>query len=140
MHICSDTTVTLRLFDSQVVSFHKKLEDMYGDPNVIVATSINPKMVGGTVMSHMEYLFRLVARDTVDPSNAPLLKGYAKVETLTVSELNSFITSAPSQDIDFIFTGTLDLDKGWCYVVCSKCSKKLQRTVSASEFSVIMWS
>ncbi|KAF2554569.1 hypothetical protein F2Q68_00015923 [Brassica cretica] len=148
----NETTVTLSLFDAQAVSFHKKLEDMNGDPRVIVATSINPKMVGGglflnaTSGTHiyfdMEtnagevYFYKLVARDTGAPPAAPLLKGYAKVETLTVSELNSFIASASSQEIDFICTGKvvrLDVDKGWCYVACSKCSKKLQRTVSALE-------
>ncbi|CAF1928236.1 unnamed protein product [Brassica napus] len=69
-------------------------------------------------------------------SAAPLLKGYAKVETLTISELTSFVASAQPQDIDFVCTGKvvrLDVDKGWCYVACAKCSKKLQRTVSALE-------
>ncbi|KAL0740848.1 hypothetical protein Bca4012_082361 [Brassica carinata] len=45
----NDATITLSLFDSQAVSFHKKLEDMHGDLKVIVATSINPKMVGGSL-------------------------------------------------------------------------------------------
>uniref|UniRef100_A0A0D3BNF3 DUF223 domain-containing protein n=1 Tax=Brassica oleracea var. oleracea TaxID=109376 RepID=A0A0D3BNF3_BRAOL len=140
------------LFDAQAVSFHKKLEDMNGDPRVIVATSINSKMVGGglflnaTSGTHIYfdkettagevYFYNLVARDTGVPSVAPLLKGYAKVETLTVAELNNFITSATSQEIDFICTGKvvrLDVDKGWCYVACAKYSKKLQRTVSALE-------
>ncbi|CAN6882663.1 unnamed protein product [Brassica oleracea] len=148
----NETTVTLSLFDAQAVSFHNKLEDMNGDPRVIVTTSINPKMVGGglflnaTSGTHiyfdMEtnarevYFYKLVARETGAPPAAPLLKGYPKVETLTVSELNSFIASASSQEIDFICTGKvvrLDVDKGWCYVACSKCSKKLQRTVSALE-------
>uniref|UniRef100_M4CS45 Uncharacterized protein n=1 Tax=Brassica campestris TaxID=3711 RepID=M4CS45_BRACM len=43
----SDDTATLSLFDSQAVAFHKQLEAMRVDPKVIVATSINPKMVGG---------------------------------------------------------------------------------------------
>ncbi|XP_048594472.1 uncharacterized protein LOC125577259 isoform X1 [Brassica napus] len=53
---------------------------------------------------------------------------------MTNAELNSFIVSAGSQEIDFLCTGRVvrvDTDKGWCYVACSKCSKKLQRTVSA---------
>ncbi|CAN6889709.1 unnamed protein product [Brassica oleracea var. botrytis] len=86
----NETTVTLSLFDAQAVSFHKKLEDMNGDPRVIVATSINPKMVGGglflnaTSGTHiyfdMEtnagevYFYKLVARDTGAPPAAPLLK------------------------------------------------------------------
>ncbi|KAL0845869.1 hypothetical protein Bca101_019115 [Brassica carinata] len=43
----SDVSVTLSLFDSQAVSFHRKLEGMRVDSKVIVATNINPKMVGG---------------------------------------------------------------------------------------------
>lgn len=38
------------------------------------------------------------------------------------------------QEIDFLCTGRVDrvdLDKGWCYVACSVCSKKLKQTVSA---------
>ncbi|KAG2308555.1 hypothetical protein Bca52824_028303 [Brassica carinata] len=122
-----DATITLSLFDSQAVSFHKKLEDMHGDLKVIVATSINPKMVGVcSLMQRREHISVLTRKqmqgkvhfygDTGLPSSAQLLKGYAK-------------------DIDFICSGKvrLDVDKGWCYVACSKCSKKLQRTVIALE-------
>ncbi|KAF3507455.1 hypothetical protein F2Q69_00010197, partial [Brassica cretica] len=122
---------------------HSELAGFAVIQRVIVATSINPKMVGGThiyfdkeTTAGEAYFYNLVARDTGVPSAAPLLKGYAKVETLTVAELNNFITSATSQEIDFICTGKvvrLDVDKGWCYVTCAKCSKKLQRTVSALE-------
>lgn len=65
---------------------------------------------------------------------APLLKSYANVETLSISELNDFVITAPSQDIGFICTGKITgkkLDKGWCYVSCSNCSRKLQRSVSS---------
>lgn len=48
--ICSDETVTLSLFDFQAVAFHRQLEALHVDPKVIVATSINPKMVGGNDM------------------------------------------------------------------------------------------
>ncbi|KAL0706077.1 hypothetical protein Bca4012_072503 [Brassica carinata] len=139
----NETTVTLSLFDAQAVSFHKKLEDMNGDPRVIVATSINPKMVGGglflnaTSGTHIYFDMETNAGERHwSPTCCAIAEGYAKVETLTVSELNSFIASASSQEIDFICTGKvvrLDVDKGWCYVACSKCSKKLQRTVSALE-------
>ncbi|KAG2328931.1 hypothetical protein Bca4012_021453 [Brassica carinata] len=53
---------------------------------------------------------------------APLLKSYASVETLSISELNDFVITALSQDIGFISTGKvtgIKLDKGWCYVSCS---------------------
>ncbi|CAN7011777.1 unnamed protein product [Brassica oleracea var. botrytis] len=146
----SDETVTLSFFDSQAVAFHIQLEAMRVDPKAMVVTSINPKIVGGRLFlnatsgTHMYFdkkteagaalFYRLVARDTGLPSAAPLLKSYAKVETMTIADLSSFIVSAASQEIDFLCTGRvvrIDTDKEWCYVACSKCSKKLQRTESA---------
>ncbi|KAG5384348.1 hypothetical protein IGI04_035818, partial [Brassica rapa subsp. trilocularis] len=146
----SDETVTLSFFDAQAVAFHKQLETMRVDPKVMVITSINPKIVGGRLFlnatsgTHVYFdkktragdalFYKLVARDTGLPSAAPLLRSYAKVETLTIADLSSFIVSAESQEIDFLCTGKVvrvDTDKGWCYVACSKCSKKLQRTESA---------
>nr|VDD53275.1 unnamed protein product [Brassica oleracea] len=44
----NDVSVTMSMFDSQPVKLHNKLESMGGDPRVLVATSINPKIVGGT--------------------------------------------------------------------------------------------
>ncbi|CAN7076992.1 unnamed protein product [Brassica oleracea var. botrytis] len=150
----NDVSVTLSLFDAQAVSFHQKLGGMRSDPKVIVATSINPKMVGerlflnATSGTHVYYdkethagepLFhRLVARDTGLPSAAALLKSYAKVEPVTIAELTNFITTDPPQqhEIDFLITervSRVEADKGWCYVACSKCSKKLQRTVTSFE-------
>ncbi|KAG2293818.1 hypothetical protein Bca52824_040487 [Brassica carinata] len=101
----SDETVTVSLFDSQLFLFTKSLK-----PCV------------------------LIRRDTGLPSAAPLLRSYAKVETMTMAELNAFVVNAASQEIDFLRIGRfvrLDKDKGWCYAACSKCSKKLQRTASA---------
>ncbi|CDY22457.1 BnaC03g61700D [Brassica napus] len=149
----NDVSVTLSLFDAQAVSFHQKLGGMRDDPKVIVTTSINPKMVGGRLFlnatsgTHVYYdkethageslFYRLVARDTGLPSAAPLLKSYAKVEPVTIAELNHFITTdPPQQEIDFLCTARVsrvEADKGWCYVACSKCSKKLQRTVTSFE-------
>ncbi|XP_013713774.1 uncharacterized protein LOC106417529 [Brassica napus] len=146
----SDETVTLSLFDSQAVAFHIQLEAMRVDPKVMVVTSINPKIIGCRLFlnamsgTHVYFdkkteagaalFYRLVARDTGLPSAAPLLKSYAKVETMTIADLSSFIVSAASQEIDFLCTGRvvrIDTGKGWCYVACSKCSKKLQRTETA---------
>lgn len=41
-----------------------------------------------------------MARDTDHPSAAPPLRSYAKVETLTIAELNNFVITAPSQEDD----------------------------------------
>ncbi|XP_056853772.1 uncharacterized protein LOC130503135 isoform X2 [Raphanus sativus] len=113
-----DVAITLCLFDAQAVSFHKKLEDMTHDPKVIVATSINLKMVGGhlfldaTSGTHVDFdketnagescFYKLVARDTGLPSAAPLPKRYAEVEPVTIAELNTFVITFPSQEIDLL--------------------------------------
>ncbi|KAL0688251.1 hypothetical protein Bca4012_087928 [Brassica carinata] len=146
----NDTSVTMSLFDAQVVKIHNQLEQIGVDPRVVVATSVNPKIVGGRLFlnatsgTHIYFdkqtdagerlFYRLVERDTGLPPVAPLLKSYAKVEKLSISELNDFVVTATSQEIDFICAGKVTgvkLDKGWCYVSCSKCFKKLQRSVSS---------
>lgn len=69
----------------------------------------------------------VVSTDTGHQSAAPFLKGYAKVGSLTISGLNEFVMTAPSQDINFMCSGKvtgIKMDKGWCYVGCSKCTKK----------------
>ncbi|CAN7131842.1 unnamed protein product [Brassica rapa subsp. narinosa] len=92
---------------------------MRGDPRVGVATSINPKLVGGhlflnaTSGTHIyfdketnageSYFYRLVSQDIGLPSAAPLLKTYANVETLSTAELSEFVIAAPSQVLDHIY-------------------------------------
>ncbi|KAF3550037.1 hypothetical protein DY000_02008989 [Brassica cretica] len=75
-------------------SFHKRLEAMRGT-HMYFDKQTN---VGEN------YFYKLVPTDTGLPSAAPLLRGYAKVQTLTISELNEFIITALTQDIDFIST------------------------------------
>ncbi|WZZ78196.1 hypothetical protein YC2023_098768 [Brassica napus] len=80
------------------------------------------------------FFYRLVAQDTRLTPAALLLMGYAKVESLSIAELNDFVITAPSQEIDFICTGRVTevkMKKGWCYISFSNCAKKLQRTVSS---------
>ena len=55
-------SVTLSLFDAQAVLFHQKLEGMRGDPKVIVATSINPKMVGGILLVYFVWCHMILCR------------------------------------------------------------------------------
>ncbi|KAG2290965.1 hypothetical protein Bca52824_037634 [Brassica carinata] len=93
-----DVSVTLSMFDSTTVSFHKRLKAMRGDP-----------------------------KDTGLPSAAPLLRGYAKVETLTISERNEFIITALTQDIDFICTGKVTsskIEKRMMFCCLLRCTKK----------------
>ncbi|KAH0943570.1 hypothetical protein HID58_003207 [Brassica napus] len=109
----NDMYVTMSFFDSQAVKMHNQQEKMRGDPRVVVATSVNPKMVGGhlflnaTSGTHIyfdketavgeSFFYMLVAQDTGLTPASPRLRGYAKVESLSIAELNNFVTTAPSQ-------------------------------------------
>ncbi|CAH8360231.1 unnamed protein product [Eruca vesicaria subsp. sativa] len=142
--------VDMLLLDSQAVDIHKQLESMVVDPRVIVATSVNPKMVGGRLFlnatsgTHIYFdketsageqlFYRLGEQETGLKPVTTLLKSYSKVEKISISELNDFVLTAASQEADFICAGTVTgvkFDKGWCYVSCSKCFKKLQRSDSS---------
>ncbi|KAJ4883173.1 Protein kinase domain protein [Raphanus sativus] len=78
------------------------------DPRVAVAKFINPELIGGRMFlnatsgSHFyfdketeageSYFYELVTNDdTGNTSAASLLRGYAKVERLTIAEMNQFI-------------------------------------------------
>ncbi|KAG2255800.1 hypothetical protein Bca52824_075094 [Brassica carinata] len=104
--------MTMSLFDAQAVNIHNQLEKMRGDPRVVVATSVNPKMGGriflnATSGTHIyfdketsaweSFFYSLVEQDIGVTPAAPLLRGYAKVEVLSIAELNNFVITAPSQ-------------------------------------------
>ncbi|KAG2330053.1 hypothetical protein Bca52824_001233 [Brassica carinata] len=120
-HVISDTLVTMSLFDAQAVNIHNQLEKMRGDPRVVVATSVNPKMYNGVhninSFPHAGHLFLnatpgtyiyfdketsageiffngLVEQDTGVTPAALLLRGYAKLEALSIAELNNFFITA----------------------------------------------
>ncbi|KAF2548392.1 hypothetical protein F2Q70_00022848 [Brassica cretica] len=130
----SGNSATLNLFDNQAIDFHLRLESMRVDPMVIVATNINPRTVGAhlslnaTSRTHIYFDEEtsagqtLVTRSTGLPPAAPLLGEVAKVEPVTIAELNSFAIIAVSEANQLQYS-----DKGWCYVACSKCGRKLQR-------------
>ncbi|CAN6898712.1 unnamed protein product [Brassica oleracea var. botrytis] len=110
----SGVSVTMSVFDSQAVSFHikKKIEGYKADSRVVVATCINPKLIGGRMFLNTisgphfyldketeaveSYFYKLVTNDTGNTSAASLLRGYAKVERLTIAELNQFIITGAS--------------------------------------------
>ncbi|WZZ78115.1 hypothetical protein YC2023_098687 [Brassica napus] len=106
------TLVTMSLFDTHAVAIYNRLEKMGSDPRVVVATSINPKMLGGRLFlnatsgTHIyfdketaageSFFNRLFGEATGVTPAAPLLRGYAKVDALTIAELNNFVITAPS--------------------------------------------
>ncbi|KAF8115407.1 hypothetical protein N665_0027s0023 [Sinapis alba] len=132
------------IFDSQVVAFQRRLESKRGDLRVIVATNINLKMFDKETSPGQTCFYGLIARDTGLPSAAPLLRGYA-VESLTIYELNSFVMTVQSQNIEFICTvrvTRVDAEKGWCYAACSNCAKKLQcidTAFTSSQFTLYIY-
>ncbi|CDY30983.1 BnaC04g24410D [Brassica napus] len=115
-------SVDMLLLDTNITAVKSSVSDPPADNNHLMATikleNLRP--------FERSLFYKLVSTDTVLQSAAPLLKASAKVENLTISELNEFVITAPSQDIDFMcsrkVTG-IRMDKGWCYVVCSKCTK-----------------
>ncbi|KAL0803933.1 hypothetical protein Bca101_096423 [Brassica carinata] len=74
----NDVSVTMSMFDSQPVKLHNQLESMGGN-------------------HRRGDFYRLVAQDTGLAPAAPLLKGYDKVESLSIADLNEFVNSASSQ-------------------------------------------
>nr|VDC98164.1 unnamed protein product [Brassica oleracea] len=137
-----DVSVTLSMFDSNTVSFHKRLEAMRGDPRKWLEV-LGRLYLNATSGAHIyfdketnvgeSYFYKLVSTDTGLPSAAPLLRGYAKVETLTISERNEFIITALTQDIDFICTGKVTsskIEKRMMFCCLLRLyQKKLQRAV-----------
>ncbi|KAH0928692.1 LOW QUALITY PROTEIN: hypothetical protein HID58_014419 [Brassica napus] len=83
-----------------------KLEGFWGDSRVVVANSIKPKMVEGVFLSgiktHAYYHAGFQRpRNTHVPS---FLRGYAKVEPLTIAELNEFVIISEPQVVQSVFT------------------------------------
>ncbi|CAN7092211.1 unnamed protein product [Brassica rapa subsp. narinosa] len=65
---------------------------------------------GKSICPYWFWMFKsdiLVARHTGLTPAAPLLREIAKVEPVTVAELNSFFTTVVSEDIEFMCTGTV---------------------------------
>lgn len=46
-NLTSDATVVVSMFDSLAQTFHNKLLSYGSEPRIVLATSINPKIVGG---------------------------------------------------------------------------------------------
>ncbi|KAH0873580.1 hypothetical protein HID58_070942 [Brassica napus] len=138
---CKPTPITLTDRTST------KLEGFGGDPRVVVASSINPRIVGGIVLAQIlnQQFLRLTITNSlafgrlffngkclmIPTWNNPapsLLRGYAKVEPLSISKLNKFVLTAKPQ-----VTG-IKMERGRCYVSCFMYTRKLQRTVISFTF------
>ncbi|KAH0901289.1 hypothetical protein HID58_040792, partial [Brassica napus] len=135
----SPVYVTSSLFESQAVSFHNKLE-CFGDPKVVVATSINPKIVGGCHVRDIYFSTkrlmqgRLISKYSGNNPAPSLLRGYAKVEPLSISELNQFvITGKPQRRLQELMETRQEEDIKELQTSLEEANKSLH--VTASEAS-----
>uniref|UniRef100_M4F5C1 Uncharacterized protein n=1 Tax=Brassica campestris TaxID=3711 RepID=M4F5C1_BRACM len=141
-----DVNVCVSMFDDRAVTFQTKFDEHVSKPRVILFTSINPKVVGGKLFlnatsgTHFyfdretsagkEHYEKLVGDGANSSSSKSKVVSAQKIEPLTVAELNQYVLAADPQDIEFLCKAevtSLQSDKGWCYIGCSKSAKKLQR-------------
>uniref|UniRef100_A0A0D3AA10 Nucleic acid-binding protein n=1 Tax=Brassica oleracea var. oleracea TaxID=109376 RepID=A0A0D3AA10_BRAOL len=152
--------VCVSMFDSLALVFHTKFDSYGREPKVIVATGLNPKIVGGllflnaTSATHLYFDSETAARKKLFgtlPGHGAVPGGSTskvvhaqKIEPMTISELNQFIITADSQIIEFLCTAKvtgIQQDEGWSYIGCSGCSKKLMAkltNIQASEAAQIV--
>ncbi|CAN6917435.1 unnamed protein product [Brassica oleracea] len=160
--LCSGENVCVSMFDSLALVFHTKFDSYGREPKVIVATGLNPKIVGGrrllflnaTSATHLYFDSETAARKKLFgtlPGHGAVPGGSTskvvhaqKIEPMTISELNQFIITADSQIIEFLCTAKvtgIQQDEGWSYIGCSGCSKKLMAkltNIQASEAAQIV--
>ncbi|CAF2157550.1 unnamed protein product [Brassica rapa] len=60
----------------------------------------------------------MVSKDIGNTPVPSLLRGYAKVELLTIAELNEFVIISKPQVVQLVFTTDMKMEKGWCCVSC----------------------
>ncbi|KAF2530492.1 hypothetical protein F2Q70_00032961 [Brassica cretica] len=104
-----------------VLNVLELLTDDFSEMDVIRISAMN------WIEGYGNQLFvRLVTTDTGTTSAASLLRGYAKGEPLAIAELSQFIITAEPQ----VHLRPL-IANVWCYISCSKCARKVQRSASS---------
>ncbi|KAG2254206.1 hypothetical protein Bca52824_084342 [Brassica carinata] len=93
-----------------------RLLHIFGEITAVKSSVSDPPADNNHLMATIK-LEKLVSTDTVLQSAAPLLKASAKVENLTISELNEFVITAPSQLLASGWT------KGGVMLFALKCTK-----------------
>ncbi|CAN7046759.1 unnamed protein product [Brassica oleracea var. botrytis] len=127
----SGENVCVSMFDSMALAFHTKFDSYKKEPRIVVATSINPKIVGA---ASKEVFDTLPGEGTYAGSGSSKVVHAQKIEPVTVSELNQFVISAEPQIIEFLCTAKvtgIQTEEGWCYIGCATCSKKLVRETAS---------
>uniref|UniRef100_A0A0D3DCF6 Uncharacterized protein n=1 Tax=Brassica oleracea var. oleracea TaxID=109376 RepID=A0A0D3DCF6_BRAOL len=80
-------TVVISIFDALALAFYNKLESYGTEPTIVLATSINPKLVGGQLTGEGTY-------ETTSSSKVV----YAQKEALIASELKQYVIAADPQE------------------------------------------
>ncbi|KAG2238541.1 hypothetical protein Bca52824_092206 [Brassica carinata] len=106
-------TVVISIFDALALAFYNKLESYATEPTIVLATSINPKIVGGqsivnvTSGTHLyfdtetavgkEKIDKLTGEGTYETTSSSKVV-YAQKEALIVSELKQYVIAADPQE------------------------------------------
>ncbi|CAN6999877.1 unnamed protein product [Brassica oleracea var. botrytis] len=129
------TTVSLSVFDAQADQLKQNILAI-GVAKVIVATSINPKFVGGNIRcgkgdrrnQHQPqvymgqafiYLFPSLLYskpEKDDTTSAKQYHGVKKLEKVSLGELNNYILESPPQALEFLCKAkiaSLETTNGW---------------------------
>ncbi|KAF3520620.1 hypothetical protein DY000_02063881 [Brassica cretica] len=90
----SGENVCVSMFDSIALAFHTKFDSYKKEPRIVVATSINPKIVGGPSIFEC-YFWKCLTRESCLPgegkdagSGSSKVVHAQKIEPVTLSELN----------------------------------------------------
>ncbi|CAF1709430.1 unnamed protein product [Brassica napus] len=138
--INSSTTVSLSVFDAQADQLKQNILAI-GVAKVIVATSINPKFVGGNIrcgkgdrglyldatsgihfyfdheVAASQRLFQeLYSKPEKDTTSAKQYHGVKKLEKVSLGELNNYALESPPQAIEFLCKAkiaSLETTNGW---------------------------
>ncbi|CAN6908526.1 unnamed protein product [Brassica oleracea] len=136
--INSSTTVSLSVFDAQADQLKQNILAI-GVAKVIVATSINPKFVGGNIRcgkgglyldatSGIHFYFdhevaasrrlfqELYSKPEKDTTSAKQYHGVKKLEKVSLGELNNYALESPPQAIEFLCKAkiaSLETTNGW---------------------------
>ncbi|XP_013595992.1 PREDICTED: uncharacterized protein LOC106304139 [Brassica oleracea var. oleracea] len=109
-------TVVISIFDALALAFYNKLESYGTEPTIVLATSINPKLVGGrfvnvTSGTHLyfdtetavgkEKIDKLTGEGTYETTSSSKVV-YAQKEALIASELKQYVIAADPQIIEFL--------------------------------------
>ncbi|CDY37761.1 BnaA10g05600D [Brassica napus] len=131
----------LYLWDNAASEFCQKFKSYGRTPHVLLATTVNPKHLGGTLCLTSMSSSRVFMDDDVQPSkdyfewlssntgiaNMIAAEVVTKPEPVTLEELFSYIKQEASKVAWFECTATIDdvvQGSSWYYVSCGGCNSK----------------